>query len=243
MQELCDWIPALNNELDRERGQGKTTEGKDYVRYVFKNGAYFDIVAASEKSRGKRRHAGLIEECVGVDGKILQEVIIPTMNVSRKCLDGTVQDDEVLNKAQIYITTAGWKNSFAYDKLIQLLVWMITQPEKAFVMGGTWRIPVLVGLLNRNFLQDLRDDGTFNESSFGREYESKWAGSADDAFFNGEVFDRNRKIRKPEYKFSEKSSKQAYYVIGLDVGRKGQSLCPCKISLIAGNSQFETISS
>ena len=49
-------------------------------------------------------------------------------------------------------TTAGWKGTFAYDKLIQFLVWMLTEPEKAIIMGGTWRIPVLVKLLDKNFL-------------------------------------------------------------------------------------------
>jgi hypothetical protein len=33
-------------------------------------------------------------------------------------MDGTVQEDEVLNQSQIYITTAGYKNTFSYDKLI-----------------------------------------------------------------------------------------------------------------------------
>ena len=103
--ELCTLVPALSRELDRR--PGKTREGKDYVQYVFKNGSYFDNMAASEKSRGKRRHGGLIEECVGVDGKILSEVIIPTMNVSRLCMDGTTQPSETLNKSQIYVTTAG----------------------------------------------------------------------------------------------------------------------------------------
>ena len=71
------------------------------------------------------------------------------MNVSRLCMDGTMHPDETLNKSQIFVTTAGWKNTFAYDKLIQFLVWMITEPEKAFVMGGTWRIPVLVKFKER----------------------------------------------------------------------------------------------
>ena len=44
---------------------------------MFKNGSYFDNIAARESSRGKRRHGGLVEECVGVDGQILSEVIIP----------------------------------------------------------------------------------------------------------------------------------------------------------------------
>ena len=46
---------------------------------------------------------GLVEECVGVDGQILSEVIIPTMNVSRLCMDGTMQPSETLNKSQIFV--------------------------------------------------------------------------------------------------------------------------------------------
>ena len=223
--EICTLVPAFDRELDRR--PGKTREGKDYVCYVFKNGAYFDNIAASEKSRGKRRHGGLVEECVGVDGDILSQVIIPTMNVSRLCMDGTTQPDETLNKSQIYVTTAGFKNTFAYDKLIQLLVWMITEPHKAMVMGGTWRIPVLMKLLDKNFLQDLKKDGTFNEASFDREYESKWTGTVADAFFNGEIFDRNRNLQKPEVEHSGRSSAQAFYVLSVDVGRKGCDSVVC----------------
>ncbi len=218
VQDICSKIPAFNRELDRR--PGKTREGKDFVRYVFKNGSYFDNVAASERSRGLRRQGGVIEECVGVDGQILSEVILPMMNVSRRCADGTTQKDEVLNKSQIYITTSGYKNTFSYNKLIQLLVWMITEPEKSFIMGGTWRIPVIAGLQEKTFIQDMKKDGTFNEASFGREYESRWSGTVEDAFFNGEVFDRNRVINQPEYEWSGRSTTLTYYIISVDVGRK-----------------------
>ena len=105
------------------------------------------------------------------------------MNVSRRCMDGSVQEDELLNQSQLYITTAGYKNSFSYEKLIQTLVQMLTEPGKAFVMGGTWRVPVLAGLQPRTFIQDLKNDSSFNEAGFLREYESKWSGSVEDAFF------------------------------------------------------------
>ncbi|MCI7441990.1 MAG: hypothetical protein MSA89_02710 [Clostridium sp.] len=73
-----------------------------------------------------------------------------------------------------------------------MLVWEIIKPEQSIIMGGTWRIPVLIGLQSKSFIQDLKQDGTFNESSFDREYESKWSGTVEDAFFNAEIFDRNR---------------------------------------------------
>ena len=225
VQELCHLIPALHEEIDWRRG--KTMEGKDYVRYIFKNGSVLDNIAARETSRGQRRHGGLMEECVGIDGTILNEVIIPTMNVSRRGAWGDKDDNEVLNKSQIYVTTAGWKNTFAYDKLIQLLVWEIIKPERAMILGGTWRIPVLMGLLDKTFIRDLKMDGTFNESSFDREYESRWSGTIEDAFFNAEQFDHNRILKQPEYEYSGRSTKNAYYVIATDVGRKGCDTVSC----------------
>ena len=75
VSELCSLIPGLQREINWAKG--KTLEGKDQCVYKFKNGSYFDNLAARESSRGKRRHGCIIEECVGVDGKILSEVIIP----------------------------------------------------------------------------------------------------------------------------------------------------------------------
>ena len=225
VQEICNLIPAMKKEIDWTRGV--TLEGKDYAKYVFKNGSYFDNIAARESSRGKRRHGGLIEECVGVDGTILSEVIIPTMNISRMCMDGSTHPEEQLNKSQIYITTAGWKNTFPYDKLIQLLVWQIVRPEKSMIIGGTYRIPVLVKLLDKNFIRDLKMDGTFNESSFDREYESKWSGTVTDAFFKTEIFDRNRILKQPEYESSGRSAKSSFYILSVDVGRKGCDTVVC----------------
>lgn len=225
VQEICTLVPGFAKEINW--GRGRTLEGKDYCKYIFRNGSYIDNLSASEKSRGKRRHGGLVEECVGVDGSILNEVIIPIMNVSRRLPDGTQNNEEVLNKSQIFVTTAGWKNTFAYDKLIQMLVGQITRSDQFCIMGGTWRIPVLMHLLDKNFVRDLKLDGTFNESSFDREYESKWSGTAKDAFFRAEQFDRNRILKQPEYEYSGRSVKTAYYVLAVDVGRKGCDTVVC----------------
>lgn len=219
VDELCRLVPALGREIDRR--PKKTQESKDKCIYVFKHGSYFDNVAANEKARGGRRHAGVLEECVGIDGKVLQEVLVPMMSISRKCLDGTKQADETLNKGQLYITTAGQKNSFAYQKLIQTLVKMITEPGSAFILGGTYKILVLLGQYDKTFVQDQKRDETFNEAAFGREYESRWSGTVEDAFFNGETFDKCRQLQQAEYEYSGRSTPGSYYVVSVDVGRRG----------------------
>lgn len=217
VKEICDLVPAFNKEIDRDRG--KTKESKDYCYYLFRNGSFIDNLVATEKSRGKRRNAGILEECVGINGDILQQVLIPTMSIARILPDGTQQQDEPLNQSQIYITTAGYKGTFAYQKLIQTLVQSIIEPDKAYIMGGTYRVPILAGLYSKSFVQDQKRDGLFNEAAFGREYESIWSGAVEDAFFDREHFDRNRILNAPEYKASGRASRLAYYVIAVDVGR------------------------
>lgn len=75
IQDICTKIPAFKKEIDWRRGQ--TQEGKDFCKYIFKSGSTIENLAARESTRGRRMHAGLMEECVGIDQKMLQEVIIP----------------------------------------------------------------------------------------------------------------------------------------------------------------------
>lgn len=225
VNEICDLIPSFKREIDW--GRGKSQESKDKVRYVFKNDSVLDNLAARESTRGQRRHGGLMEECVGIDDQILREVIIPVMAIPRRAKDGTTHEEEAVNKSQIYITTAGYKNTYPYDRLIGLLVRMITQPDRCMVLGGTWRTPVAVGLQQKTFITDQKNEGTYNEASFEREYESIWSGTVEDAFFNAEIFNRNRILNQPEYEASGRSSKLSYYILSVDVGRKGCDTVVC----------------
>ena len=196
-EELRKLIPGINYELDMSRGKTKTSKA-DLV-YDFKNGSKLDILAASQRSRGARRTGGLIEECILIDEDILNEVLIPTLNINRRLTDGSRDENEPANKALVFVTTAGWKNSFAYNKCIETLVQQITEPGKAFCMGGSWRIPVMEKLISKNFVQELRLSGTYNDASFAREYESEWAGDVESAFFSIAAFDKHRVNLQPEY--------------------------------------------
>lgn len=219
IEEIIELLPPLSNEIDWR--PGKTQFAKDYVRIQFKNGSRLDIVAIRESTRGGRRHGGLIEEVILVDGDKLNSVILPLMNVSRRAANGQVDPDETLNKSQIYVTTAGFKDSFAYQKQLQLLLWQIIRPGSSFIFGGTWRIPVQHNLLDRNFVRDMRQDGTFNDAAFEREYESIWSGTMEDAFFNADQFDKYRVLAQPENEHVNKGSTGFYYIFGVDVGRQG----------------------
>ena len=104
------------------------------------------------------------------------------------------------------------------------------------IMGGTFKTPVKEGLLNEDFVDQLRIQGTYNDESFDREYRSIWSGDVRNAFYSSEKFDRHRVLLQPEYEFSKRSSKNSYYVLGVDVGRIG---CNTEIAVIKATPQVQ----
>lgn len=219
VEEICKLIPALANEINWDRGASK--KSKDNVKYIFKNGSELDILAARESTRGQRRHGGVIEEVILVDETALNEIIIPTTNVDRNLPDGSTDPDEVVNQSQCYITSAGWKNSFAYDKLIEILINSILFPDKYMILGGDYKLAILEGAVKEDMVDEMKMNGTYNEASFDREYGSVWSGDVENAYFSNDIFEKHRILLQPESEYSGRSSKNAYYVIGVDVGRKG----------------------
>lgn len=170
VNEICDLIPAFKDEIIWGRGDHTTKLTKNEVSVKFKNGSIFDVVAVKQSTRGGRRHSGLVDEVILIDGEEFSSVILPLMNVPRRTANGEVDPDDTRNKSQIYITSAGFKSHFSYRKQIQLLVWQIVRPGSAFVIGGSWRIPVKIGLLDKGFVREMKQDGTFSKVGFNREW-------------------------------------------------------------------------
>lgn len=220
VSEICKLIPAISKEIlwDTRGMTARTSQTKDSVTYAFTNGSTLKNLAANENARGTRLQSLLIEECVGVDQDIYNEVLQPTLNVDRQ-VKGESDPKEQLNKSQIFVTTAGYKNTVWYEKLIQTFCQSVARPDEAIILGGSWRVPMMEGLLDRNFIRNLKMDGTYNEASFEREYESHWTGDIESAFFSSDRFDKQRKINQAEWKFSNRTSKDGYYLMGVDVGR------------------------
>ena len=98
-------------------------------------------------------------------------------------------------------------------------------------------------LLKKSFIEELKMDGTYNDSSFAREYESEWSGDAENAYFSADKFDRHRVLLQPEYEYSGRSTKSAYYVLGVDVGRKGctTEVCVFKVTPQAQGPALKTL--
>ena len=236
VEEICKLLPSLANEINWERGV--STKSKDNVKYVFKNGSVIDILAARESTRGQRRNGGIMEEVILINETALNEIIIPTTNVDRNLPDGTTDPEEVINQSQTYITSAGWKNSFAYNKMIEIFIKSVFEPDKYMILGGDYKLAILEGAVKEDMVDEMKLDGTYDESSFDREYGSIWSGDSENAYFASATFDKQRKLLQPEKEYSNRSSKNAYYVLGMDVGRSPKG-CSSEICVVKVTPQVQ----
>ena len=241
--EIYDRWPLLRKEvLGGEISDTPGNFGKDYVTLKFRNGSQFDVVGALDSQRGGRRHGGLIDEVRDHDETPINEVVLPLMNVSRRLPDNTVNEKEP-NQQTIFMTSAGVKTSFAYDKLIDNFIDSIIHPKSTFVFGCDYRVPVLHGLLDRTYINKLKTSSSFKEESFAREYASLWSGSSEEAWFNFDKLTKYRKIKNPETSAKFRANSNQFYLLSVDVGRLNDQTVCCvfRVNVSGEGKYFATL--
>ena len=236
--EIYDHWPLIRKEVvGGEVSDTPGNFGKDYVTIKFRNGSQFDVVGALDSTRGGRRHGGLVDEVRDHEEGPINEVVLPLMNVSRRLPDNTVNEKEP-NQERIFMTSAGVKTSFAYDLLLDAFADSIIHPGSSFVMGCDYRVPVLHGLLDKTYINDLKTSPSYSEESFAREYLSIWSGSSDESWFNFDKLQKYRKIKNPETHAKYRASANCFYLISVDVGRLNDQTVACVFRVnIDGNGK------
>lgn len=208
---IWEFIPALRAEVRSFHF------GDNNTKLIFWNGAVFDIVINNPSSRGLRKHGVAVEEIVheGFDEDSFNEVIIPTMAHSRTPACGGKDPYELRSKISI-ATTAGTKQSFAYELLMEYLRDMV-QGKSAFILGSSYEMPVAFDLLDLGDINARKESPTFNPVAFLREYGSVWSGSSDKSLVDLETFREARILKVAEHKAVK--DKNSEYVLAYDVAR------------------------
>ena len=79
------------------------------------------------------------------------------------------------------------------------------------------------GLLEKDYINKLKLDPSFNEVSFATEYLSLWQGASNESWFNFDKLQKHRKIKNPETRAKIRGAANTYYLISVDVGKQ---YCP-----------------
>lgn len=228
-QKIVDdlWVkfPLLANEMQKRRVAGKTLDayimGADYVEFHFKNGSSLGL----GNVRGLRKESLILEEVIEQDEIKVNEVYLPLLNRPRTLYNGLINPYEPQSQ-QIYITTAGYQGTFAYQKLIEILCRSVLEPDKYFVLSGTYRIPLACGLTSPKMIEDIVNSPSFSKSSFEREYESRWSDAPAGAAFSSNVISALRQVKMVELK-DKRTNVQledgAFYAICADMAKDGSA--------------------
>lgn len=236
------WVkyPLLSNEMIPYRLAGGTLRspvlsGQAYASYRFSTGATFDVVGV-DSARGKRRHSGLIEEVIEQDQTKINEKIIPLMNISRRTNLGNLNPREQFNAQKIFVTSAGYMNTFAYDKMLETLFYMVVYPNDYMMITIDYHVPVKAGLLDIKTIREVRSSPSFDRDSFEREYGSTWSGEVKGAAFSPSSVLKTRKIKLADYKAKKG---EHFYVIGADMAKDGSANTAVSIlKVVPGNNSF-----
>lgn len=169
------WVkfPLLANEMQKFRKANKLKvpykESADSVEFDFTNGSVFDVVGG--KMRGGRRNSGIFEEVIDQDPVYINETIIPLLNTMRRDKRGRINPKEPQG-SKIFVTTAGYQGTFAYDKLTETLCLSLLEPDKYIVVGGSYKIPVMHGLLSEETMREILSSPSYQSDQVDREYRS-----------------------------------------------------------------------
>lgn len=212
---LNTW-PLLASEV------AKKNESQKEINLFFKNGSNFDVLTVTSKSRGLRRNAGIIDETRDHQVEKLNQIVIPVMNISRRTASGAYNQYEK-HQPQTWISSASQKSDYNYQKLIDFLERSILDPDNIYVEGCDYHVPVACGLMPQDFINDVKNDATFNEIAFAQEYLSIFTGGAANSWLPTSKLTRLRKIVNPHYKSRIKNNSKDFYVISVDVARSGEA--------------------
>jgi hypothetical protein len=225
IEKIWGFFPILQNEVDKVIFQN------DYTKIYFHNGSKLEVIQVAQSARGGRNNGGAIEEIVDEKMKkdVLNEAVIPRMANDRiaKCKG---YDPHEVHKFEWYITTAGTRQSFAFEKMKEVLQEM-AQGKSAFNLGAGFELASMHGQLSIHFINDLRDRPTFNPLSFAREYESIWTGTSDNSLVQIDDLLESRVLSKAEDKAV--NDRNVEYVLAYDVARaEGSQNANCALVVI-----------
>ena len=245
-QKIIDdlWVkfPLLANEMQKRKVAGKTLEpykvGQDYVEFKFKNGSSLGL----GNVRGIRKESLIFEEIIEQDEIKVNEVYLPFLNRPRTLFNGLINPNEPQSQ-QIYITTAGYQGTFAYQKLIEILCRSVLEPEKYFVLCGTYRIPLICGITSPKMIEDIVNSPSFSKSSFEREYESRWSDAPVGAAFKASVISSLRTVKKVELQncLTEKMIEDGcFYAICADMAKDGSAETAVGVAKVTPKEHYFT---
>lgn len=199
LQELVPRSEELRAEIDWKETKVNNTIGQ----IVFKNTSVIKVVTASDSSRGNRCNVLLLDEFRLISKDVIDTILRKFLTYRRLPDYVKLTDEEKKNEYNkeknltIYLSSAYFKDHWAYTKCEDTFAAMMSGKRKQFVCGFPYQLALEEGLLDPDSVIDDMAESDFSEIKFGMEMEAMFYGSAEDAFFDFDSISKNRNIKYP----------------------------------------------
>lgn len=187
--------------------------------------------------RGLRRNSMDFEEIIEQDPVFVSEVALPMLSKDRTTLMGVINPNEP-QAQKIFVTTAGYQGTFAYDKLITTIAMSVFEPTKYIFLSGDYRLPVYHHLVSEDEVKDRLNDPSYSKDSFEREYKSHWSNAPAGAAFKADTLMTLRKVKSVDLKNMLKDNSDSFYAMGVDMAKDGEAQTAVVIARINPGANF-----
>lgn len=168
---------------------------------IFKNNSCIRVVTANETARSNRSNIIIIDEFRMVDQDIINTVIrkFNTSPRQPKYLKKKEYSHLAERNKEMYMSSAWFKSSWAYDKLKAYLANILDDGRKYFLVGLPYQLSIKENLLMREQIEDEMSESDFNEVTHSMEMECLWFSDADGSFYRYKDISKNQVIEYPIY--------------------------------------------
>ena len=203
LEKILLELKPKSRELAAEIDEKETQINGTNARIVFKNGSYIKVVTASDSSRGNRANVLLLDEYRLISLDTVTAVLKKFLTQKRMPMYAELSEEERQieyakeKNITIYLSSAWWKDSWAYLKCRDAFRYMLDDSRRQFVCGLPYQLSIEEGLLDPDVVVEDMTDTNFNEVKFLMEYCAEFYGSSEDAFFDFDSISKNRRIKLP----------------------------------------------
>lgn len=185
--------------ISREIKEYKT--GANDASVTFWNGSTIECVTSTDNSRGYRSHVLVLDEYRMIKKDILDSVLRKFNAAPRKppyMFKKEYSHLKPQKNKELYISSAWYKSSWAYDKFISYRNAMC-KGKSYMCCVLPYTVPLEHGLLDEDTVRDIRNEEDMDEISWLMEMEGIWWGESSDAYFKSIELNPLRTLTKAFY--------------------------------------------
>lgn len=163
----------------------KCNIGQNDAAIYFKNSSWIKTRTSTDKARSARANLIIIDEFRMVDKFILDTVLKKFLSAARhpKYLDKPEYAHLQEENKEIYMSSAYFKSSWAYQKAQDYVVQFFNDKAKYFICGIPYQVSIKENLLSRVQIQNEMNEISYNEMLQQMEMECIWYGDDDGSLF------------------------------------------------------------